>query len=82
MPLSAHGAEQLLQYINGELLGGSGRVATEDTPLFDDGWINSLQILKLIAWIEVAMGRHIPDEQVVMKNFRNVRTIVNQFLHR
>jgi len=82
MPLTTHGAEQLLEYINGELLGSSGRVATEETPLFDDGWINSLQILKLIAWIEVAMGRHIPDEQVVMKNFRNVRTIVNQFLHR
>jgi acyl carrier protein len=82
MPLTARGAEQLLEYINGELLGSSGRVATEDTPLFDDGWIDSLHVLKLIAWIEVAMGRNIPDDQVVMKNFRNVRTIVEQFLHR
>jgi acyl carrier protein len=81
MPLTSQGAEQLLRYINRELLGSSGRVATEDTPLFDDGWINSLQILKLIAWIEIAIGRHIPDDEVVMKNFRNVRTIVNQFLH-
>jgi acyl carrier protein len=80
MLLTAHAAEQLLQYINGELLAGGGRVATEDTPLFDDGWINSLQILKLIAWIEVALGCDIPDDQVVMKNFRTVRTIVDHFL--
>jgi acyl carrier protein len=80
--VTGHGAEQLLEYINGELLASSGRVATEDTPLFEDGWINSLHILKLIVWIEVAMGRDIPDDQVVMKNFRNVRSIVEQFLHR
>lgn len=79
MLLTVHAAEQLLLYINGELLVGSGRVATEDTPLFDDGWINSLQILRLIAWIEVAVGYDIPDDQVVMKNFRTVRAIVDHF---
>jgi acyl carrier protein len=80
MPLRVRGAEQLLHYINGELLARSGRVATEETPLFDEGWINSLQILKLIAWIEVAIGCEIPDDQIVMKNFRNVRSIANHFL--
>jgi len=80
MPLRVQGAEPLLQYINEELLASSGRVATEETPLFDDGWINSLQILKLIAWIEVAIGCEIPDDQIVMNNFRNVRSIANHFL--
>ena len=80
MPVRENTAQKLLQFINGELLAGTGRVAAEDTSLFDDGWINSLHILKLIAWIEVASRRDIPDDQIVMKYFRNVRTIVDRFL--
>jgi acyl carrier protein len=80
MPVRAKAAERLLQYINDDLLAGTGRVASEDTPLFDEGWIDSLKILKLIAWIEVATGREAADDQIVMNNFRNVRTIVDYFL--
>jgi acyl carrier protein len=71
--------DKLLSYINGELLTDPTRRAVCDTPLFEDGWIDSLNILKLIAFVELMIGRDIPDEEIVMKNFRTVTTIVEHF---
>jgi acyl carrier protein len=70
---------KLLNYINGELLTDPSRRAAPDTPLFEDGWIDSLKILKLIACIELMIGRSIPDEEIVMKNFRTVTVIIEHF---
>lgn len=69
----------LLNYINGELLADPTRRATAGTPLFEDGWIDSLNILKLIAYVELMIGRNIPDEEIVMKNFRTVAVIFEHF---
>jgi acyl carrier protein len=71
--------DQLLGYINRELLTDPARRAEPDTLLFEDGWIDSLKILKLIAYVELMIGRNIPDEEIVMKNFRTVTTIVQHF---
>ena len=71
--------DKLLNYINGELLTDPTRQAAPDTPLFEDGWIDSLKILKLIAFVELMIGRNIPDEEIVMKNFRTVTKIVEHF---
>jgi acyl carrier protein len=71
--------EKLLAYINGELL-ESRRSADLDSPLFEDGWIDSLKILQLIAYLEVLCGRKIPDEEIVMENFATVTTIAGHFL--
>jgi acyl carrier protein len=71
--------DKLLSYINGELLTDPTRRATADTPLFEDGWIDSLKILKLIACVELMIGRNIPDEEIVMKNFQTVTVIVDHF---
>jgi acyl carrier protein len=74
--------EKLLSYINAELLTDPTRSAAPDTPLFEDGWIDSLKILKLIAYIELMIGRNIPDDEIVMKNFRTVTVIVEHFASR
>jgi acyl carrier protein len=71
--------DKLLNYINGELLTDPTRQAAPDTPLFEDGWIDSLKILRLIAFVELMIGRNIPDEEIVMKNFRTVTMIVEYF---
>jgi acyl carrier protein len=71
--------DKLLNYINRELLTDPMRRAVPDTLLFEDGWIDSLKILKLIAYIELMIGRNIPDEEIVMKNFRSVTVIVEHF---
>jgi acyl carrier protein len=70
---------QLLAYVNEELLAGTSFRADAETPLFEDGWIDSLKILKIIAYVETITGREIPDELIVMKNFRSVSTIAKTF---
>jgi acyl carrier protein len=71
--------DKLLNFINGELLTDPMRRAAPDTPLFEDGWIDSLKILKLIAYVELMIGRNIPDDEIVMKNFRTATVIVQHF---
>jgi acyl carrier protein len=53
---------------------------TPATPLFEERLIDSVRILDLIAWVERATGRQIPDTQIVMKNFRTVARIADVFL--
>ena len=48
-----------------------------DTPLFANGLINSIRILKLIAWTEHALAKRIPDARIRMDNFRTVRRIAD-----
>jgi len=50
-----------------------------DTPLFANGLINSIRILKLIAWTEHATGRRIADASIRMDNFRTVRRTADVF---
>jgi acyl carrier protein len=52
-----------------------------DTPLFDQGWIDSLKILRLIAFLEVTAGKKIPDALIVMDRFRTIETIAKNFLN-
>ena len=59
---------------------GGGTAITAGTPLFADGLINSIRILEIIAWVEVALGRRIPDVQIRMDNFRTVGRIAEVFL--
>jgi acyl carrier protein len=72
--------ESLLKFVNDELLVDSQKKAGPDTPLFDDGWIDSLKILQLIAFVEIESGRRIPDELIVMDRFRTVGEIARNFL--
>jgi acyl carrier protein len=69
---------QLAHFINTTLLGGAGAV-DRDTRLFEDGYMNSLRILDLIAVVEKTLGRRIPDRAVRLANFRTIATIVQAF---
>ena len=50
-----------------------------DTPLFANGLINSIRVLRLIAWTEHALGIRIPDARIRMDHFRSVRQIACTF---
>lgn len=50
-----------------------------DTRLFEDRVIDSLRILELIAFLQSALGRKIPDAQIVLANFRSIATIARVF---
>jgi acyl carrier protein len=61
-------------------LAPSGVPITAGTVLFEDRLIDSIRILELIAWIERATGRQIPDSRIVMSNFRTPERIADVFL--
>lgn len=52
---------------------------TVDTRLFEDRVIDSLKVLELIAFVQSALGRRIPDAQIVLANFRSIATIARVF---
>jgi nucleoside-diphosphate-sugar epimerase/acyl carrier protein len=70
---------RILDFVSTSLLGGHPGAIDADTYLFDEGLIDSLKILQLIAFIETEIGRTIPDTDVVMANFRSVRTMAERF---
>ncbi len=67
-----------VEWINRTLV-PAGVTVDADTPLFATGLINSIRILKLIAWTEHLTGRRIPDTAIRMDNFRTVRRIADVF---
>jgi len=56
-----------------------GAAITVDTLLFEDRVIDSLKVLELIAFLQSALGRKIPDAQIVLANFRSIATIARVF---
>ena len=57
-----------------------GMTITPTTVLFEGRLIDSVRILDLIAWVERATGRQIPDSRIVMDNFRTAKRIADVFL--
>ena len=67
-----------VEWINRTLV-PEGVTIHADTPLFADGLIDSIRILRLIAWTEHLLDMRIPDTRVRMDYFRTVRTIADTF---
>jgi acyl carrier protein len=72
--------KSLLRFVNHDLLAASPEKVESDTPLFEGGWIDSLKILTLIAFLEKKAGKKIPDELIVMDRFRTITVIARSFL--
>ena len=74
--------QDLLEFIRRKLIGEDGDAVVLDagTLLFEDGLINSINILALIGFVERRVGRRLDDSEILMQNFRSVRTIVGAFL--
>jgi acyl carrier protein len=70
---------ELLDWIRTRLVPNGGPIDA-DTALFDDGRIDSIRILELIAWTERALGRTIPDRWIRMDHFATVRRIADTFV--
>jgi acyl carrier protein len=67
--------ELLLTFVREDLLEGRAADLNSDSYLFDEGMVDSLGILRLIAFLELEIGRPIADHEVVMEHFRTIRTI-------
>jgi acyl carrier protein len=71
-------ASELLAWLNARFA-RDGITIGAATPLFKDGLINSIRILEIIAWVERALGRVIPDRDIRMDNFATVERIAAGF---
>lgn len=72
-------AISLLGFVRDDLLRGRDIEIDPDTYLFDEGMVDSLGILRLIAFLEIEIGRPIADSEVVMEHFRTIRTLARAF---
>ena len=77
LPTPLEFEQQLARFID-TLVGGGGEVG-RDTRLFEDGYMNSMRILDLIAVVEKTLGMRVPDRAVRLANFRSIATIVQAF---
>lgn len=69
-------ADQLRQYIVSEFLpGGDPAEITDDLDLLNSGLIDSLGLLKLIAWVELTFDVDVDDVDLDPENFRDLRSI-------
>lgn len=60
-------------------LAPEGVTIDADMPLFANGLIDSIRVLRLIAWTEHALDLRIPDARIRMDYFRTVRAIADHF---
>ncbi|HJR59893.1 MAG TPA: acyl carrier protein [Vicinamibacterales bacterium] len=71
--------DNLLEFVRHDLLHGRDVEVDADTSLFEQGMVDSLGILRLIAFLEIQIDRPIADAEVVMEHFRTIRTIDRRF---
>lgn len=72
-------SDALITFVRDDLLKGRDVPLDVDTSLFSEGLVDSLGILRLIAFLELRIGRPIADNEVVMDYFRTIRTIDRRF---
>ena len=72
--------EKLLRFTRERLAAPDAvHTITHETRLFEDRVVDSLKVLELIAFVQSAIGRKIPDSQIVLANFRTIQTIARVF---
>ena len=70
---------QTVEWLN-RRVAPAGVVVDADTRLFEQGVVDSLGILRLIAWTEQQIGRRIADREIRMDRFGSVRAIAESFV--
>jgi acyl carrier protein len=62
----------LAEFVRNELMHGRKATLTNDTDLLGAGIVDSLGILRLVAFMEDRFGVKVPDEDVVFGNFESI----------
>ena len=65
--------EQLLQFVSEELLGGDA--IESDESLLADGMIDSLGMMRLVAFVQETSGITVPPQDLTIENFRTIDAI-------
>ena len=74
-----HFIQQTISWLN-RRVAPAGVVVDADTRLFERGIVDSLGVLRLIAWTEKQIGRRIADREIRMDRFGSVRAIAENFV--
>ena len=64
--------EELTTFIKQEILHGRAVPLGEEDDLLSAGVIDSLGILRMVAFMEEQLGVKVPDEDVVFENFQSI----------
>lgn len=72
--------ERIVAFINGTLLGPDRPRVGADTLLFEQGVLDSLRVLDLIAFVEAETGRPLPDSAIRLDRFRTAAAIADTAL--
>lgn len=65
----------ILEFIRTELLGDAKRSVGVDDELLLDGVLDSLAVMRLVAFLESKTGTPIPAEDVTLENFHSIKAI-------
>jgi acyl carrier protein len=74
--------QDIAEFVRHELLHGRKIALTDDTDLLSAGIVDSLGILRLVAFIEERFGVKVPDEDVVFENFQSIRAMAGYVTER
>jgi len=72
--------EQLSQYIAGKVLDGKDIGLNETTPLLEWGIINSLEIVRILSFIQETFGVDISADKMVADHFANLASLTDLVL--
>ncbi len=67
--------EQLIDFVNKDLLEGAAPDLDQHTPLLELGILNSLSMVRLLAYIDQQFGVKIPEHGITPVHFENLRTL-------
>lgn len=70
----------LLEFVRSRMVGDPSVSIGPETELFAEKVIDSMNVLRFIGYLEKKLGRRLTDDELVMENFRSVRTICERFL--
>jgi acyl carrier protein len=72
----------LAEFVRDELLHGRKVVLTNEADLLGAGIVDSLGLLRLVAFMEDRFGVRVPDEDVVFENFQSINAMASYLVQR
>ena len=72
---------QLLKFIKTTLIKDRSVKLAPATLLFEDGLIDSMNILYLIGFLEKNLGRRLTNAEIQMDHVKSVNAIIESFFH-
>jgi acyl carrier protein len=69
--------ESLKGYISREILDGKDIGLDASTPLLEWGIINSLEIARLVSFLEDRFGVQVPSDKITIEYFKDMSAITN-----